>query len=79
MPDEGLERFRIDRQTVIDPPDSYVSGTVTRTYRLDGLLATQSFPSSITESLGYDAIKRPTRSGSARQPRSANRLTAPAG
>jgi RHS repeat-associated protein len=35
------------------------SGNVTRTYRLDGLLASQSFPSSITETLAYDAAKRP--------------------
>jgi YD repeat-containing protein len=35
-------------------------GVVTRSYRLDGLLASQSFPASITETLGYDAAKRPT-------------------
>ena len=60
---QGATTFTYDwarRETVIDPPDSYVTGTVTRTYRLDGLLATQSFPSSITETLGYDEDKRPT-------------------
>jgi uncharacterized protein RhaS with RHS repeats len=30
-----------------------------RSYRLDGLLASQAFPSSITETLAYDAAKRP--------------------
>ena len=48
------------RVTKVDPPDTYVSGVVTRTYRLDGLLATQAFPSSVTETLSYDAAKRPT-------------------
>jgi YD repeat-containing protein len=59
---QGEVAFSYDwagRQTVINPPDSYVAGVVTRTYRLDGLLSTQSFPSSITETLGYDAAKRP--------------------
>ena len=58
----GAVTFTYDwarRQTVIDPPDSYATGTVTRSYRLDGLLATQSFPASITETLGYDQVKRP--------------------
>ena len=32
----------------------------TQTYRLDGLLATQSFPSAIAETVSYDALKRPT-------------------
>ena len=36
------------------------TGTVSRTYRLDGTLATQAFPSSITETLSYDPVKRPT-------------------
>jgi RHS repeat-associated protein len=60
---QGTVAFTWDwagRQTVIDPPDTYVAGTVTRSYRLDGLLASQSFPSSITETLAYDAAKRPT-------------------
>jgi RHS repeat-associated protein len=60
---QGTVTFSYDwarRQTVIDPPDSYVAGTVTGSYRLDGLLSTQSFPSSITETLTYDAAKRPT-------------------
>jgi RHS repeat-associated protein len=35
------------------------TGTVNRTYRLDGALATQAFPSSIIETLSYDAVKRP--------------------
>jgi hypothetical protein len=51
---QGATAFTYDwarRQTVIDPPDAFVSGTVTRTYRLDGLLASQSFPSAITETL----------------------------
>jgi RHS repeat-associated protein len=43
-----------------DPPDSYTTGVVTKTYRLDGVLASQAFPSSVTETLGYDAVKRPT-------------------
>jgi RHS repeat-associated protein len=38
-------------------------GTVTRTYRLDGLLASQSFPGSLTETLGYDPAKRPISIG----------------
>ncbi|MGH9887002.1 MAG: hypothetical protein ACREBE_15865, partial [bacterium] len=60
---QGTVTFTYDwarRQTVIDPPDTYVAGTVIRAYRLDGLLASQSFPSSITETLAYDAAKRPT-------------------
>lgn len=59
----GITAFTYDwarRQTVINPPDSYVAGTVSRTYRLDGLLASQSFPSSITKTLAYDELKRPT-------------------
>ncbi len=48
------------RVTSVDPPDSFVTGAVTRSYRLDGLLATQAFPSSLTETLAYDAAKRPT-------------------
>jgi YD repeat-containing protein len=47
------------RTTTINPPDSYVTGNVTRTYRLDGLLQSQSFPGSITETLAYDPAKRP--------------------
>jgi hypothetical protein len=47
------------RADLTDPPDTYVAGTVTRSYRLDGLLSTQSFPSSITETLTYDVDKRP--------------------
>jgi hypothetical protein len=35
---------------------NYVDGT----YRFDGTLATQTFPSSLTETLAYDAAKRPT-------------------
>jgi RHS repeat-associated protein len=60
---QGAVTFTYDwarRQTVIDPPDTYVAGTVTRSYRLDGLLSTQSFPSSLTETLAYDEAKRPT-------------------
>jgi RHS repeat-associated protein len=60
---QGATAFTHDwarRQTVIDPPDAFVTGTVTRTYRLDGTLATQAFPSAITETLAYDAVKRPT-------------------
>ena len=38
-------------------------GTVSRTYRLDGTLATQAFPASITETLAYDAVKRPISIG----------------
>jgi RHS repeat-associated protein len=59
---QGLIAFSYDwarRETIINPPDTYVTGNVTRTYRLDGLLATQTFPSSITETLAYDAVKRP--------------------
>jgi RHS repeat-associated protein len=60
---QGATAFGYDwaqRITSVDPPDSYVTGTVTRKYRFDGLLASQSFPSSITETLAYDAVKRPT-------------------
>jgi RHS repeat-associated protein len=58
----GTTTFGYDwarRVTTIDPADSYVAGVVTRSYRLDGLLATQAFPSSLTETLAYDAAKRP--------------------
>jgi RHS repeat-associated protein len=48
------------RMLTLNPDDAFVAGTVTRTYRLDGTLAAQSFPSSITETLAYDAVKRPT-------------------
>lgn len=63
---QGATAFTYDwarRQTVIDPPDAFVAGSVTRTYRLDGLLATQAFPASITETLAYDAAKRPVSIG----------------
>ncbi|HET9851991.1 MAG TPA: RHS repeat-associated core domain-containing protein [Candidatus Limnocylindrales bacterium] len=58
----GATTFSYDwarRSTTVDPPDTFVAGTVTRTYRLDGLLQSQSFPASITETLAYDAAKRP--------------------
>jgi RHS repeat-associated protein len=60
---QGATAFDYDwarRNTSVDPPDTFVAGVVSRTYRLDGLLASQAFPSSITETLAYDAAKRPT-------------------
>jgi RHS repeat-associated protein len=48
------------RVTSITPDAAFTTGAVGRTYRLDGLLASQSFPSSVTETLAYDALKRPT-------------------
>jgi RHS repeat-associated protein len=48
------------RPTTITPPGGYVAGTIGRTYRLDGALASQSFPNGLTETLTYDAAKRPT-------------------
>jgi RHS repeat-associated protein len=62
----GATAFSYDwarRVTSIDPPDSYVAGVVNRTYRLDGLLATLAFPGAITETLAYDAVKRPVSIG----------------
>src|SRR5665811_1919076 len=61
----GTTSFTYDwakRATVITPPSTYTSGTITRTYRDDGSLASQAFPSSITETLAYDAAKRPLSS-----------------
>jgi RHS repeat-associated protein len=62
----GTTTFGYDwarRVTSITAPASFVSGTLSRTYRLDGLLASQAFPSSISETLAYDAAKRPVSIG----------------
>jgi RHS repeat-associated protein len=59
----GTTSFLYDwakRVTTITPPSGYVSGTIGRTYRLDGAMASQSFPNGLTETLSYDAAKRPT-------------------
>jgi len=59
----GTTTFGYDwakRVTSVLMPSTYFSGTVTRTYRLDGTPLTQTFPSSLTETVAYDAVKRPT-------------------
>jgi RHS repeat-associated protein len=47
------------RVRTITTPTGYTSGTIGRSYRLDGNMATQSFPNGLTETLSYDAAKRP--------------------
>jgi len=50
-----------NRNIAMTTPTSFGSGTITRTFRLDGSVATQAFPNSVTETVSYDPAKRPTR------------------
>jgi RHS repeat-associated protein len=62
----GTTTFGYDwakRNTAITPPTTFVTGTISRTFRLDGNLASQAFPNGVTETLSYDAAKRPTGIG----------------
>jgi hypothetical protein len=59
----GTSTFAYDwakRLTTTTLPSGFASGSVSQTWRLDGLLKTKAWPSSDTATLAYDAAKRPT-------------------
>jgi RHS repeat-associated protein len=59
----GTSSFAYDwakRLTSQTPPSAFSGSSISQTWRVDGTLATKSYPGSLTMTASYDAAKRPT-------------------